>query len=135
MRKYAFSQALVKPASHLSHLARPIRGRPHVGYFSIQQSYTILHSFHVIQKDEPKLPKPAKKQQESKDPTPLAVVESEDSSAKSSIVPSSSSSSCSEKEHDASAVASEVPIPIAKYQHFCRIYFFLNPKTFSHNNF
>ena len=75
----------------------------------------------------------AKSQQENKDPTPLAVVESEDSSAKSSIVPSSSSSSCSEKEHDASEVASEVPI--AKYQHFCWIYFFLNPKTFSHNNF
>ena len=79
------------------------------------------------------MPKPAKNQEENKDPTPLAVVESEDSSAKSSIVPSSSSSSCSEKEHDASAVASEVPI--ANYQHFCRIYFFLNYKTFCHNNF
>ena len=83
------------------------------------------------------MPKPAKKQQENKAPTALAVVESEDSSAKSSIVPSSSSSSCSEKEHDASEVPSEVAseVPIAKYQHFCRIYFFLNPKTFSHNNF
>ena len=67
------------------------------------------------------MPKPAKKQQESKDPTPLAVVESEDSSAKSSLVPSSSSSSCSEKEPDASEARE---VPKAKYQYFCRIYFF-----------
>ena len=72
------------------------------------------------------MPKPAKNQQENKDPTPLAVVESEESSAKSSIVPSSSSSSISEKEHEARTVASEVAseVPIAKYQNFCRIYFF-----------
>ena len=67
------------------------------------------------------MPKQAKKQQETKDPTPLAVAESEDSSAKSSIVPSSSSSSCSEKDLEASEARE---VPIANYQHFCGIYFF-----------
>ena len=114
---------------------KQVRISKNINYTFNSTKLHIIYYTHstLIQKDEPKLPKPAKNHQENKDPTPLAVVESEDSSAKSSIVPSSSSSSCSEKEHEASEVASEVPI--AKYQHFCWIYFFLNPITFSHNNF
>ena len=71
------------------------------------------------------MPELAKNQQEKpKDPTPLDVFESEESSTKSSIVPSSSSSSCSEKEQEVNEVS------IAKMSQFLWDLFFGNPKSF-----
>ena len=70
------------------------------------------------------MPPLAKTQQEKQKIPSSQLDESEESSPKSSAVPSPRSSICSEKEQEASEV------PIAKCLNFCRIYIFLHPKFF-----
>ena len=75
------------------------------------------------------MPPLAKTQQEKQKIPSSQLDESEESSRKSSAVPSSRSSICSEKEQEASEV------PIAKCLNFCRIFIFLHPKLFFSNIF